>query len=55
VCMLYERFRTLARTWPASMEPLRDPYRPERHYMRGPGPNKAMAPKGGGSVGICRG
>jgi len=33
-------------------------YRPERHYMRGPGPKhraKAMAPKGGGSVGICRG
>jgi hypothetical protein len=58
VCMLYERFQTLARTWLASMEPLRDPYRPERHYMRGPGPKhraKAMAPKGGGPVGIYLG
>jgi hypothetical protein len=39
------------------MDRVRDPYRTERHYMRGPGPKhraKAMAPKGGGSVGICR-
>ena len=24
--------------WQAAREALRDPYRPERHYMRGPGP-----------------
>jgi hypothetical protein len=39
------------------MDRVSDPYRTERHYMRGPGPKhraKAMAPKGGGSVGICR-
>jgi hypothetical protein len=45
------------RTWRALTHPVRDPYRPEQHYMRGPGPKhraKAMAPKAGGSVGICR-
>jgi hypothetical protein len=26
------------RTWRALTELLRDPYRPEQHYMRGPGP-----------------
>jgi hypothetical protein len=29
---------TLAATWPTVAHDLFDPYRPERHYMRGPGP-----------------
>lgn len=48
---LYGPVRTCKRLWSALMEPLRDPYRPERHYMRGPGPKyraKAMASAGGG-------
>jgi len=28
----------IVRTWQDTMRRLRDPYRPERHYMRGPGP-----------------
>jgi hypothetical protein len=31
-------FRTVARGWRNMMRDLFDPYRPERHYMRGPGP-----------------
>ena len=31
-------FRTLARRWRRHAWHLSDPYRPERHYMRGPGP-----------------
>lgn len=31
-------FRILARRWLKHAELLSDPYRPERHYMRGPGP-----------------
>ncbi len=31
-------FRVLARRWRAQAGHLSDPYRPERHYMRGPGP-----------------
>jgi hypothetical protein len=31
-------FRTLARRWHRHAPHLSDPYRPERHYMRGPGP-----------------
>ena len=31
-------FRTLARRWHRHAGHLADPYRPERHYMRGPGP-----------------
>jgi hypothetical protein len=31
-------FRTLARRWHRHAGHLSDPYRPERHYMRGPGP-----------------
>jgi hypothetical protein len=30
--------RTCQRIWRRLATPLRDPYRPERHYMRGPGP-----------------
>lgn len=30
--------RPLARFWAGLMKDLFDPYRPERHYMRGPGP-----------------
>jgi hypothetical protein len=29
---------SLARFWQGLMKDLFDPYRPERHYMRGPGP-----------------
>jgi hypothetical protein len=29
---------SLARFWTGLMKDLFDPYRPERHYMRGPGP-----------------
>ena len=29
---------SLAATWRAVTHDLFDPYRPERHYMRGPGP-----------------
>jgi hypothetical protein len=29
---------SLARFWHGLMKDLFDPYRPERHYMRGPGP-----------------
>jgi hypothetical protein len=29
---------TLATTWRTVTHDLFDPYRPERHYMRGPGP-----------------
>jgi hypothetical protein len=56
--VLYEGFRICERTWRALMGPLRNLYRPEQHYMRGPGPKhraKAAASKGGGSVGICQG
>jgi hypothetical protein len=31
-------FRLLARRWHRHTSRLSDPYRPERHYMRGPGP-----------------
>ena len=31
-------FRILARHWHRHGAGLSDPYRPERHYMRGPGP-----------------
>ena len=31
-------FRILARRWQRHATHLSDPYRPERHYMRGPGP-----------------
>jgi hypothetical protein len=31
-------FRILARRWQRHAAHLCDPYRPERHYMRGPGP-----------------
>lgn len=31
-------FRILARRWHRHGTRLFDPYRPERHYMRGPGP-----------------
>jgi hypothetical protein len=31
-------FRILARRWHRHAGHLADPYRPERHYMRGPGP-----------------
>jgi hypothetical protein len=31
-------FRVVARRWQKQMTRLFDPYRPERHYMRGPGP-----------------
>lgn len=31
-------FRILARRWQRHAAHLSDPYRPERHYMRGPGP-----------------
>jgi hypothetical protein len=30
--------RDLRRSWRALVTYLLDPYRPERHYMRGPGP-----------------
>jgi hypothetical protein len=30
--------RVVARRWHRQMTRLFDPYRPERHYMRGPGP-----------------
>jgi hypothetical protein len=30
--------RFLVRRWQKQIARLRDPYRPERHYMRGPGP-----------------
>jgi hypothetical protein len=31
-------FRILARRWQRHAAHLSDPYRPERYYMRGPGP-----------------
>ena len=31
-------FRNLARRWQRHVADLSDPYRPERYYMRGPGP-----------------
>ena len=31
-------FRIMARRWQKHLARLRDPYRPELHYMRGPGP-----------------
>jgi hypothetical protein len=31
-------FRILARRWQRHAAHLSDPYQPERHYMRGPGP-----------------
>ena len=31
-------FRILAQRWHGHAARLSDPYRPERHYMRGPGP-----------------
>jgi hypothetical protein len=55
---LDEGLRTWQRIWRALTEPVRNPYRPEQHYMRGPGPKhraKAVASKGCGSVEICRG
>jgi hypothetical protein len=34
-----------SRIWDRIWRALRDPYRPEQHYMRGPGPkNRAKAP-----------
>jgi hypothetical protein len=31
-------FHSVAQRWQVQLARLRDPYRPERHYMRGPGP-----------------
>ena len=31
-------FRIVVERWQKQMARLSDPYRPERHYMRGPGP-----------------
>jgi hypothetical protein len=31
-------FHTVVQRWQKQIARLRDPYRPERHYMRGPGP-----------------
>jgi len=31
-------FRVMTRRWHRRVTRLSDPYRPERHYMRGPGP-----------------
>jgi hypothetical protein len=28
----------ISNAWQAALRRLRDPYRPEQHYMRGPGP-----------------
>ena len=36
--MLHHRVSALADGWQRLLELARDPYRPERHYMRGPGP-----------------
>ncbi len=36
----------LERVWRELRASMTDPYRPERHYMRGPGP-KAMARRNG--------
>jgi hypothetical protein len=55
--VLCEGARIWERIWRALMAPLRNPYRPEQHYMRGPGPKhraKAAASESAG-VGICRG
>jgi hypothetical protein len=58
VRMLHEGFRIWELTRRALTRALRDPYRPEQYYMRGPGPKyraKAAASKDDGSAGICRG
>jgi hypothetical protein len=37
--MVLGQYLTMTRTrWRKLLETARDPYRPERHYMRGPGP-----------------
>ncbi len=35
---LHNHINALAQAWQGLLDSLFDPYRPERHYMRGPGP-----------------
>jgi len=39
---------TITKVWQDGWRWLRDPYRPERHYMRGPGPKCREKASGGG-------
>ena len=39
--MLREAVTKLAKAWCGAIRELTDPYRPELHYMRGPGPKWA--------------
>jgi hypothetical protein len=39
--MLQETIAKLAKAWREAIRELTDPYRPELHYMRGPGPKWA--------------
>jgi hypothetical protein len=36
--MFRQRLNAIMTKWHRLIEAARDPYRPERHYMRGPGP-----------------
>ena len=36
---LFRRLDRIATEWPRLIDRTLDGYRPERHYMRGPGPN----------------
>lgn len=41
--MVLGQYLTMTRTrWRKLLEAARDPYRPERHYMRGPGLRKSI-------------
>jgi|APAra7269097403_1048558.scaffolds.fasta_scaffold13881_3 hypothetical protein len=37
-CAVRHRLDALAERWQRLATMIRDPYRPEKHYMRGPGP-----------------
>jgi hypothetical protein len=37
-CAVRDRFGALAARWQRLATMICDPYRPEKHYMRGPGP-----------------
>jgi hypothetical protein len=39
--MLRDKLAQLTKAWRDAMHELTDPYRPELHYMRGPGPKWA--------------
>jgi hypothetical protein len=50
---LHRVFQSLHFDWRALKDAFRDPYRPEQHYMRGPGPKHRAKHASSGGAPIC--